>query len=167
VIADPHTERLVAERVHPDHPDALLTMLGDPRVGATLGGPLDSVGVAQSLAAKVEHWERHGFGYWMWRERATGDVVARGGLQHVDVEGTDEVEVGWTVMGDRWGEGFATEVGEASVQAGFTQLGLRSIVAWTQPFNAASIRVMDKLGFAYERDLVHAGLPHVLYRRLG
>jgi RimJ/RimL family protein N-acetyltransferase len=30
--------------------------------------------------------------------------------------------------------------------------------------NRASRRVMEKLGFEYEREVVHANLPHVLYR---
>lgn len=38
------------------------------------------------------------------------------------------------------------------------------LVAFTLPHNAASRRVMEKAGFAYERDTEHAGLPHVLYR---
>jgi RimJ/RimL family protein N-acetyltransferase len=164
VIRDPETERLVAERVHADHHDALVALLGDPRVGATLGGTLDPAGVSAFLAANVEHWERHGFGQWIWREKATGDVVARGGLQHVHVGGGDEVEVGWAVAADRWGEGFATELGAAAVRAGFGALGLASLVSFTLPDNRASRRVMEKLGFAYEGDIEHAGLPHVLYR---
>jgi ribosomal-protein-alanine N-acetyltransferase len=166
VIGDPETERLVAERLNADHHDALVALLGDPRVGATLGGTLDAVGVADTLARQVDHWERHGFGHWIWRERATGDVVARGGLQHTRVTGFDDVEVGWAVMADRWGEGFATELGAAALSAGFETLALASIVAFTLPDNIASRRVMERLGFAYERDVEHAGLPHVLYRRL-
>jgi ribosomal-protein-alanine N-acetyltransferase len=72
--------------------------------------------------------------------------------------------VGWTVAGDRWGEGFATELGAASVRHGFEVLGLGDIVAYTLPENRASVRVMEKLGFAFERDVVHTGQPHVLYR---
>jgi RimJ/RimL family protein N-acetyltransferase len=43
-------------------------------------------------------------------------------------------------------------------------LGLDDIVAFTLPTNDASRRVMEKLGFSYERDIEHAGMPHVLYR---
>ena len=47
----------------------------------------------------------------------------------------------------------------------FDDLGLGEIVAFTLPTNIASRRVMEKSGFAYEREIVHAGLPHVLYRQ--
>ena len=40
----------------------------------------------------------------------------------------------------------------------------RDLIAFTLPDNLASRRVMEKAGFAYEREILHAGLPHVLYR---
>jgi RimJ/RimL family protein N-acetyltransferase len=66
---------------------------------------------------------------------------------------------------ERWGEGLATELAQASIQSAFGPLGMRSIIAFTLPHNRASRRVMVKTGFEYERDIVHVGLPHVLYRR--
>jgi [ribosomal protein S5]-alanine N-acetyltransferase len=47
---------------------------------------------------------------------------------------------------------------------GLGRLGLAGLVARTLPTNRASRRVMEKVGFGYERDTVHAGLTHVLYR---
>jgi RimJ/RimL family protein N-acetyltransferase len=165
VIDAVQTPRLVGTRVTPDDHEALCALLGDPRVGATLGGTLSPAEVEVALVAKIVHWERHDFGWWLWRERATGDAIARGGLQHTHVGGNDEIEVGWAVMADRWGEGFATELGAESLRVAFEVLELRAVVAYTLPDNAGSRRVMEKLGFAFERDVVHAGLPHVLYRR--
>ena len=46
----------------------------------------------------------------------------------------------------------------------FDVLGLPDLVTYTLPGNLASRRVMEKLGFTYEREVVHADLPHVLYR---
>ena len=165
MIDPPETPRLVAERLLPDHHDVLCTLLGDPRVGATLGGAMSPEEVATGLASKLDHWDRHGFGYWLWRERATGDVVARGGLQRTHVGGRDEVELGYAVMPERWGEGFATELGDAALRVAFDVLELADVVAYTLPHNRASRRVMEKLGMELEREIVHAGLPHVLYRR--
>ena len=159
------TERLQGEPITTAHQEELCALLGDPRVGATLGGVLSPARVAASIERQQAHWEQHGFGYRLWRERATGAAVARGGLLHTHVGGRDEIEVGWAVMPARWGEGFATELGAASARAAFEELGLREIVAFTLPRNRASRRVMEKLGFEFERDVVHAELPHVLYRR--
>ncbi len=158
------TERLRGEPIGDAHNQALSALLGDPRVGATLGGVLSPRQVAALTDTMAQHWGRHGFGYWVWREKATGAVIGRGGLSRTRVGGRDEVEVGWAVVPARWGEGFASELGGASVDHAFTALGLDELVAFTLPANHGSRRVMDKLGFEYERDIEHAGLPHVLYR---
>ncbi len=62
------------------------------------------------------------------------------------------------------GSGLATELARASVDVAFGPLELEQIVAFTPPDNVASRRVMEKAGFAYERDILHVGLPHVLYK---
>ena len=121
--------------------------------------------MAGNLANKLEHWERHGFGMWLLRDRWTGAVVGRGGLQHTFVAGCDEIEVVWAIAPTRWGEGFATELARAAVGVAFDDLGLGEVVAFTLPTNVASRRVMEKSAFVYEREIVHAGLPHVLYRQ--
>jgi RimJ/RimL family protein N-acetyltransferase len=157
--------RLDAVPLGPEHLDALAPVMADPRVGATLGGVRSRGQVEAMLAANAAHHAAHGFAYWAWFERATGALVARGGLRHQIVGGRAEVEVGWLVVPERWGEGFATELGAAALAHGFGPLGLGRIVVYTLPGNARSRRVVEKLGFAYERDVVHAGLAHVLFAR--
>ena len=158
------TLRLRGERVSIDHLAALCELLGDARVGATLGGTRTPDEVALGIAAQASHWEAHGFGYWTFFDRATGAPVARGGLSRAHVGGRAEVEVGWAVTSSRWGEGLATELGEAAIAVAFGPLALPDVVAYTLPGNVASRRVMEKLGFVYERDVMHAALAHVLYR---
>jgi RimJ/RimL family protein N-acetyltransferase len=161
------TARMVCERQRPEHAQELFMLLRDPRVARTLmptGRPPSEVEVLDGLRTKIEHWDQHGFGLWLLRDRATGAMVGRGGLQHTFVGGYSEVEVGWSIVPERWGQGLATELALLSVDVAFTDLGLHEIVAFTQPDNLASRRVMEKAGFAYERDVIHVGLPHVLYR---
>ena len=71
--------RLRAEPLGPAHRDGLATMLGDPRVGATLGGTATPDQVDAHLAAMTRHWDRHGFGWYGWLDRDAGTLVARGG----------------------------------------------------------------------------------------
>jgi RimJ/RimL family protein N-acetyltransferase len=162
------TPRMIFERLRPDHVAELSAHLRDPRVARWLWPkprPPSEADVIEGLAAKVAHWERHGFGLWLLRDRRTGETVGRGGLQHTFVAGVHEVEVGWSIVPERWGQGLATELALTSVDIGFNELQLRELVAFTLPDNIASRRVMEKAGFAFERDIEHAGLPHVLYRR--
>jgi [ribosomal protein S5]-alanine N-acetyltransferase len=158
------TPRLRGERISATHLSALCELLGDERVGATLGGTRSPDEVASGIAAQASHWDAHGFGYWMFFDGASGAPVARGGLSRAHVGGRHEVEVGWAVTPRRWGEGLATELGAAAVAVAFGPLALPDVVAYTLPDNLASRRVMEKLGFVYERDVMHAALAHVLYR---
>ena len=162
------TARLVCVRPAPEHADDLSTLLRDPRVARTLfataAAPTEAEVVA-NLAAKQAHWERHGFGLWMLYDRESGAIVGRGGLQHTIATGCDEIEVGWAIVPERWGEGLATELALTSVEAGFGTLELTELIAYTLVDNVASRRVMEKAGFSYERGMQHVGRPHVLYRR--
>jgi [ribosomal protein S5]-alanine N-acetyltransferase len=116
------------------------------------------------MATRLEHWERYGFGLWLLRDRRTGEFVGRGGLQWTDVADLNKVEAGWAIVPKRWGQGLATEFASASARTAFEQLGLSEVVAFTLPNNVSSRRVMEKVGFTYERHIEHTGLPHVLYR---
>ena len=131
---------------------------------ARLGGVRDTAGTVAYLEMNVKHWADHGFGMWMLRDAASSAVIGRAILRHLDVEGVDEVEVGYGFMPEYWGRGLATEVALECVRIGFDQLERPSLVAITTPENVASQRVMRKAGLAYERDIVHAGVPHVLFR---
>ena len=162
------TERLICERLVPEHAEELMVLLRDARVARTLFAqpdPPSEAEVMEQLGAKIAHWERFGFGYWLLRDRRSAQMVGRGGLQQTFVGGRDQVEAGWAIVPERWGQGLATELALAAVDVAFEQLRVPELVAFTLPDNVASRRVMEKAGFAYERDIVHLGLPHVLYRR--
>ena len=121
------SDRLAFERLALEHAAELSTLLRDPRVAKTLaigGLPPRESEVIDTVRSKVAHWERHGFGYWVIRERSSGEMVGRGGLQHTFIGGLDEVEVGWAVLPARWGEGFATELAQTSVEVAEQHLQL-------------------------------------------
>jgi ribosomal-protein-alanine N-acetyltransferase len=158
------TPRLLLSRpADADLPD-LTAMHTDPRVMATLGG-LRSPEELDALHRRLlGSWERDGFGVWVARHRPDGRFVGRGGLRRVQVGGRDEVEVAYARVPGFWGRGLATELAREGVRVGFEVLRLAELVCFTLPTNAASRRVMEKAGFCYERDIEHAGLPHVLHR---
>ena len=164
-IAGFKTDRLVATRVaHTDLAD-LCRMHRDALVMATLGGVRTDERTWQFLETNIRHWVDHGFGLWIFRDPQQ-TFVGRGGLRHVQIGGRDEVELAYAVMSEYWSRGIATEMARSLLSIGFEQLGLAQLVAFTPTTNHASRRVMEKVGFAFERELVHgdARLPHVLYR---
>jgi [ribosomal protein S5]-alanine N-acetyltransferase len=166
-LARVETPRLVCERLRMEHVPEISPLLQDPRVAEWLWphGEPTVQDLIEGTEQKEEHWERYGFGVWLLRDIHTDEAIGWGGLQWTYVADLNEVEVAWAIKPERWGEGLATEMARAAIASAFGPLGLLELIAFTLPHNHASRRVMEKTGFVYEREIVHALLPHVLYRR--
>lgn len=166
----PRTERLQAEL--PDvsrHLGFVTALYADPAVAqwhwpGVLGGPRTPEQSRAMLMGSLSAFGDHGFGTWIWRDTASGELVGRVGITRSRIEdGREVVEVGWSVPVAHQGRGYATEAAIASVGFGIVECGLSEIVSFTMVENTASQRVMQKAGLTYSRDFIHAGLPHVLY----
>lgn len=167
VPATLRTTRLIGQRVRADDYGALRRLHQDPRVMATLaadGRPLPAAQTRRRLRQHLDHWKRYGYGLWLFRHQDGGRFAGYCGLRQGDVAGSRVVELLYAVASEQWGMGVGTEMAGAVLAVGFTRLGLPAVVSYTLPTNRASRRVMEKQGFLYERDIVHAGLPHVCYR---
>lgn len=170
VDATIETARLRGERARPGDFADYFALFADPRVTATLtvdGQPLDEAEARRWFARKLDGWAREGIGIWMFRDRADGRFVGYGGLQRASAEQGDLYELLYAALPEFWGRGLTTELAAAVLRVGFEQLGLAEVVSYALPVNRASQRVMEKVGFRYERDIVHAGLPHQMYRVRG
>ena len=149
-MSDPHSDRLDAERPSSDqHLRFLIDLFGDPQVarwhwpGNQPGaGPRSAEQSGRLHRQSVEHWAEYGYGWWLWRDRERDRLVARVLEQ---------------------GRGYATEAAIASLGYAFTEAGLDRVISVTWTENRASLRVMEKAGFEFDRAIEHAGLPHLLY----
>jgi [ribosomal protein S5]-alanine N-acetyltransferase len=128
-----------------------------------LGGPRTSAQTHARLEDYIRHWDSHGFGLWMYFDRTTGEAVGYAGPRHTSVEDRPEIEIAYAVASARWGEGLATEMARASVREAL-EAGIVDLVCFTLTGNAASRRVMEKVGFRYQREFEREGLRHALYR---
>jgi RimJ/RimL family protein N-acetyltransferase len=159
------TSRLIGRRPEPGDAVAYARIFTDARIAEEVWPEhLRTADQARTLLdGLVRHWERWGFGPWTVLLDST--PIGYAGLRHADVGGRPEVEVLWFLDADQCGHGYATEMAREAVRVAFDVLELDAVVAQTVDVNRASRSVMEKLGMAYEADTVHAGLPHVLYRR--
>lgn len=142
-------------------------LLGDPEVANWLRAgdrpePFSLSECEEFVRAQMGHWAAHRFGMSLGWDGAT--CVGWSLLQHTIVDGSSEVEIGWTVASSHWGQGIGTRLGQHALDRAAC-LGLRSTVAYARTDNAASRRIIDKLGLTYEREFEHRGRPHVLYRK--
>jgi RimJ/RimL family protein N-acetyltransferase len=105
------------------------------------------------MALFIGHWNLRGYGWWAVEDRRTGDFLGRIGLYNP--EGWPGIEVGWLLRRDVWGAGLATEGAIAALDFALNVVGADHVISLIDPGNARSIRVAEKIGERYERDLVH------------
>ena len=111
----------------------------------------------------AESWASDGFGPYVLRLGAR--EIGYAGLRRSRLDARLETEALWAVLPEHQGAGRATAAMRAAIaQYDAEDPSAPRIASWTLPQNAASLRVMEKLGFVYERDAVWAGLTHVVYR---
>lgn len=100
-------------------------------------------------------YAQHGFGLYRVELKATGEpigmcgILKRGVLEHPDL--------GYALLQRHWFNGYATECATATMQYAHEQLGLSSILAITALENPSSVRVLEKLGFRFDRIVPLAG----------
>ena len=110
----------------------------------------------------VKGFGRHGFGLWI-AERAEGERAPIGfcGLRHLD--GGPEVEVLYGVSPPEWGRGIATEMARAMLRYGFERAGLARVLGIADAENAASRRVLEKVGMTFEGYVVKGNREEARY----
>ena len=158
------TERLVLRRMSEDDTDELLLIFSDPRVMASFGGRLfNRAQMEQWVRRNLEHQDRHGYGLFSvilkTEERLIGDC----GLEHMEVSGAAEVELGYDMRSDYWCRGFATEAAAAVRDFAFARLGLPRLVSLIRPSNVASRRVAEKIGMEKEREITRGDHAYWVY----
>lgn len=108
-------------------------------------------------------YAKHGFGAYVLEIKESGlpigmsTLVKRDHLEHVDL--------GYALLPEHMGKGYAAEASEAVMQYAREALGLTTLLAIVQPDNVASIGLLRKLGFGYERELIQDGERLEVYGR--
>jgi [ribosomal protein S5]-alanine N-acetyltransferase len=138
-------------------------IFGDPRVIWWGKHKPDLAESRASLerAIREQDLPRAGLGRFAIELRNTSFVVGNVMLRPATfIEG---IEVGYHVVFDAWGHGYATEVARATIDYAFTTIGLARVVAAVALQNERSLRVVDKLGLVPITEKEHGGLPHRIF----
>ena len=121
-----------------------------------------NISEATAFLKNYDDYCRNGYGRWAMVEQQTGEFLGWCGLKrHTD---TNETDLGFRLFVKYWNNGFATEAAKACIDYGFNTLRLNSIIGRAMADNAASIRVLEKIGMRFEQTFDFHGGPGVIYR---
>jgi [ribosomal protein S5]-alanine N-acetyltransferase len=140
------TDRLRLRPVVEGDVDAYVGLRGDPRtrVYSRSGVPVPPEQARQELLAACTSWRELGYGHWMIGD-AEGSFL---GVIVVQPTAHDPraPELGWIVVPEAWGQGFATEAATLAAADLFERTNVTRITSHLQAANTASRRVAEKVG---------------------
>lgn len=148
------TGRLVLRRELPGDLAVWLEHMNTPQVMEKVGGVQSPDKVAESFA-KMAAAE---LPFVFVALKADGTLLGKCGFASIETAAAPdmlrgEAQIGWTLRADHWGRGYAREAAEAMLALGFGRLGLTTVFAQTSERNAASWRLMERLGMRRRADL--------------
>lgn len=155
-----------------EHREPFARMNADPRV-MEFFPKLMTREESDAMVERIQGvFEERGFGLWVLELKETGEFLGFTGLGVPRFEAwfTPCVEMGWRLVPEAWGKGYASEAARRAMAFGFEEAGVEKIFSFTATVNVRSERVMQRLGMerlgTFEHPLVAEGSvlrEHVLY----
>jgi [ribosomal protein S5]-alanine N-acetyltransferase len=160
------TKRLRLEKIEEEHKKDLFRLLSNPRVHKYFPKTLDEK-EKEEFFEKIQH-QYNINGYCFWAVIRVKDEMFLGicGLLSQVVDGQKEVEVGYRLSDEFWGQGYGPEAALGCIDYAKTKLHLSSVISLILSVNRQSIRVAEKNGLVFEKEVIFHDIPHNLYRVL-
>ncbi|WP_158962083.1 GNAT family N-acetyltransferase [Myroides fluvii] len=157
------TSRLILRELHPSDANSFFELNANPNVIRYTGNAaFKDVAEATEFLEHYSDYKENGYGRWAVVLKDSGRFVGWCGLKFD--EETQQTDIGFRFFEAEWGKGYATESAEACLQLGFDAFALDCIIGRAMKANRASIRVLEKLGLTYEKDILLDGADAVLYK---
>jgi RimJ/RimL family protein N-acetyltransferase len=138
------TARLILRPPEACDLDGFAALMGCEETARYIGATVTRTGSWRTLATFAGSWALHGFGMFSVIEKDSGRWVGR--LGPWQPEGWPGSEVGWGLLREAWGRGYATEGAIATIDWAFDALGWDDVIHTIHPENRASIEVARRLG---------------------
>lgn len=148
------TTRLVLRPLTTDDADFMLELMNEPafiRNVADRGIRQRADAVAYIEEKILPSYANFNFGFYGVDLKESSAPIGICGL--VKRETLEDVDVGFSILERYWGNGYAFEAAAAMMEYGRTVLGINRIVGITAPHNRASIRLLEKLGLKFQREI--------------
>jgi len=159
------TARLRLREFTMNDADVMETVLGDPVAMQYYPAAFDRRGVEAWIEKNMARYQRDGHSLWAMLLKDTGELIGDCGCAVQEVEGRNEIEVGYHVRRDLWGNGYATEAARACMEYAFAKIGAERVISMIRPENVQSRRVAEKNGLVCEKIVFWHGYDHCIYAR--
>jgi len=146
------TQRLILRRFSPDDAKFILALLNEPSFLRYIGDKkVRNLEDARQYiqTGPVASYEKNGFGLYLVELKDSHTPIGMCGL--IKRDELPDVDIGFAFLPDFWNKGYAFEAAGAVMKYGQEELKLPRIVAITSLDNEASIKLLERLGFKYER----------------
>lgn len=146
------TEHLVLRPWTPDDAEAALGAYGEADVARWLAPAMDKVQDAAAMRLVLQQWIAEDgrlitpAGRWAIETRVDGRLV--GGATLLPLAPDEEFEIGWQLVPEAWGHGYATETGLALARWAFEQ-GIEQVIAVVRPANARALAMVRRMGMEW------------------
>jgi [ribosomal protein S5]-alanine N-acetyltransferase len=157
------TERMVLRQMEMGDVDDLMGIFSDPEAMRYYPNTKSRQETEEWVRRAHESYRDHGFGLWVAILEDSGEFVGQCGLTVQEVEGKNEVEIGYLFLREFWGRGLATEAARAVRDHGFHTLGYARLISLIDPGNLASRRVAEKIGLTQEKEVEKWGKRICVY----
>jgi ribosomal-protein-alanine N-acetyltransferase len=148
------TPRLILRPFSPADAPAAVQLDADPDVIRFMLAPqFSEAEMAEVIARYAARYDENGCGMLAGVLKATGTLVGRYGVQRIPVDGVEELEVTYSTRREYRRQGYALEATEAVLAAAWHE-GIPRLVGCIAPDNDPSVRLAERLGFRFERDVV-------------
>ena len=155
------TERLRLRRMQRCDVDAMRDVYSDPEAMRYVGdgSAISEEDVLRWVDITLANYANKGYGMFVVELRETGQVIGFCGLVHPG--GQELPELKYAYLRDHWGNGYATEAGEALRGYGERELGMAGIISTVDAEHTVSQQVLKKCNFTYRKTLLEEGEPPV------
>lgn len=146
--------------------DQMCRLLGDPDVMRYYPRPKSRDEVQRWINWSKSNYADHGFGLWIIEDKDSGAFIGDCGLTWQNVDGEAVLEIGYHVLADQQGRGYATEAATACLLCADANLAVSMVTAIINPENLPSRRVAEHLGMTlWKTTREPDGTPIVVYAR--
>jgi len=138
------TDRLILRPTRSEDFESWAQLMGDAGNSRHIGGPQPRAVAWRGFLAMAGAWAIQGYGMFSVIEKSGGRWIGR--LGPWCPEGWPGTEVGWGLLREAWGKGYATEGSVAAIDWAFEHLRWTEVIHTIVPENLASQQVARRLG---------------------